>query len=399
MSNIFTTTAPPPKRFTNFADLDLFIHRRHVDDLGIERTLLEVGAVRRMKNLFDRREQQMQRVAASEAAPWHQHKRGICMTLEGQCMWVVLRDVAAEAPDDLCAGRRLNPWLEVGLSVARKWASALRAYAITNPNVLDMHQEVPRNIMTRIFRVVRRICRSKTFRNKVNNSTRNAKDRYLGCAELMIDLLREDARLLILRIDLYFEGDAKVLSESNEAEQAYEKFLRTLREDRLVPDLLGYIAKREDGLERRIHYHVLVAMRADLHQQAYSWIEHMGKFWVNECVGAKALASHFNCWNRRDEYEHNCIGVLHYTDNWMLMGLRDALEYMCKEGPHILVKKGKGHNLRKSQSPKRIDGERRRGAPRKRDPDLSAARQVLLTPDPLPGERNTREARRLSLAS
>ena len=72
----------------------------------------------------------------------------------------------------------------------------------------------------------------------------------------MIDLLSENARLLILRIDLYFEGDAKVLSESEEAEQAYDKFLRTLREDRIVPNLLGYIAKREDGLERRIHYHL-----------------------------------------------------------------------------------------------------------------------------------------------
>ncbi len=399
MSQIFTAPTPKQKRFTNFADLDLFIHRRYFDELGIERTLIEVGAVRRMKTLFYRLEQRMRRVAACDAAPWHEHKRGSCMTPEGQFMWVVLRDVAAEAPDDLCAGRRLNPWLEVGLSVARKWASTLRAYAITNPNVLDMQEEVPRSLMTRIFRVIRRICRSKKFRNRVNNSTRNAKERYLSCANLMIDLLKEDARLLILRIDLYFEGDAKILSESQEAEQAYEKFLRTLREDRLVPDLLGYIAKREDGLERRIHYHVLVAMRADLHQQAYSWIEHMGKFWVKECVGAEALASHFNCWKRRDEYEYNCIGVLHYTDNRMLMGLREALEYMCKEGPHILVQEGKGHNLRKSQSPKRIDDMRRRGAPRKRDPDLSAARQVLLTPDPLPGERNTRDARRSSLAS
>ena len=399
MSEIYTAATPPTKRFTNFADLDLFIHRRHVDDLGIEQLLIEVGAVRRMKNLFDRLEQEMRRVATSDAGPWQQHSRGTCMTIEGQFLWVVLRDVTAEAPDELCAGRRLNPWLEVGLSVARKWASTLRAYAITNPNVLDMQQEVPRALMTRIFRVIRRICLSKKFRNRVNNSTRNAKERYLSCANLMIDLLKEDARLLILRVDLYFEGDAKVLSESEEAEQAYEKFLRTLREHRLVPDLLGYIAKREDGLERRIHFHVLVAMQADLHQQAYPWIEHMGEFWVKECVGAPTLASHFNCWKRRNEYEYSCVGVLHYTDSRMLMGLRLALEYMCKEGPHLLVKEGKGHNLRKSQSPKRLDGERRRGAPRKRDPDLSAARQVLLTPDPLPGERNTREARRLSLAS
>ena len=391
MSKIYAAEAPPPKRFTNFAALDLFIHRRYMDELGIERTVLEVGAVRRMKTLFSRLEHQLRRVTASATAPWYAHKRGISMTLEGQLFWQVLRDVAAEAPEDLCTGRRLTPWLEVGLSVARKWASTLRAYAIMNPNVLDMREEVPRTLMTRIFRVIRRICRSKKFRTWVNNSTRNAKERYISCANLMIDLLKEDARLLILRIDLYFEGDARILSDSQEAEKAYEKFLRTLREDRLVPDLLGYIAKREDGLERRIHYHILVAMDGDLHQQAYPWTEHMGNFWVNECVGSKALANYFNCWNRRDEYEFNCIGVLHYTDSRMLMGLRDALEYLCKEGPHVLVREGKGHNLRKSQSPKRIDSERRRGAPRRQDPELSTARQVLLTPDPLPGERESRD--------
>lgn len=381
MSQIFTAPTPPPRRFTNFADIDLLVHRRYVDGLGIERTLLEVGAVRRMKDLFDCLEHRMRRVAASDVAPWKQHSRGICMTAEGQFMWQVLRDVAAEAPDDLCAGRRLNPWLEVGMSLARKWAPGLRPYAITNPNVLDMQESVPRSLMTRIFRVIRRICRSKKFRTRVNNSTRNATERYLSCANLMTDLLKENARLLILRIDLYFEGDAKVLSESQEAEQAYEKFLRTLREGRLVPDLLGYIAKREDGLERRIHYHVLVAIDADLHQQAGSWTERLGQFWVKECVGAESLASFFSCWKRRDEYKFNCIGVLHYTDSRMLMGLRCALEYMCKDGPHILVNDGKGRNLRKSQSPKRTGGKRRRGVPRTRDLDLSAARQVLLTPD------------------
>ena len=190
------------------------------------------------------------------------------MTLEGQLFWQVLRDVAAEAPDDLCAGRRLSPWLDVGLKVAQKWASTLRPYTVGGPNALDMSVDIPRNLMTRIFRVVRRICRSKKFRNRVSNSTRNAKERYFECAKLMLALMRYNARLLILRFDLYFEGDAKVLSECEEAEQAYEKFLRTLREDRLVPDLLGYIGKRENGLERRIHYHLLVFMNGDLHQQA-----------------------------------------------------------------------------------------------------------------------------------
>ena len=67
-------------------------------------------------------------------------------------------DVEVEAPDALCAGRRLGPWLDVGLKVARKWAPMLRAFTVGGPNTLDMNVEVPRNLMTRIFRVIRRIC-------------------------------------------------------------------------------------------------------------------------------------------------------------------------------------------------------------------------------------------------
>ena len=290
-----------------------------------------------------------------------------------------MRDANAEAATVLCEGRRFNPWLTLGLHLARKWGPRLRPYAYNNPNRLDVNQTYPRRMMAHVAHVIRKVCSSRKFRAMVNTDTRNSKENYLSCANLMINVLKKDARLLILRVDLYFDGDARVLSESEAANKAYDKFMRNLRENQIVSDVVAYIGKRETGLEKRIHYHVLVALDGDKHRNAYQMIECLARFWVEECVGAKSLASAFNCWPRRHELEYNCMGLLHYSDSRMLMGLRLALEYLCKEGTHLLVGEHMGRNLRKSIRPKTRIETARRGAPRKHGNDVHVAEQVLLT--------------------
>lgn len=375
----FTTPRGPVRKFTNLADLDQFIHQRFRDEAGIERQYLIVGAVRRLGIYLSRLEDQMRRIATSSTSIFYKHSRGIDLEADGHFLWLVLRDADEEATRELCKGRRLNPWLTLGLHLAWKWGAELRQYTEKSPNLLDVNHERPRRIMAHIIYVIRRACTSKMFRNLVNNDTRNAKENYISCANLMLDLFREKARLLILRVDLYFDGDAKIFSESEAANRAYDKFMRWLRDERIVPDVVGYIGKRENGLEKRIHYHVLVALDGDEHQNAYHLTEQLGRFWVDQCVGARALATHFNCWTRRRELEFPCMGLLHYMDSRMLMGLRLAMEYMCKEGNHILVGDGMGRNLRKSVRPKPRDDGNRRGAPRKHGNDIHVAEQVLLT--------------------
>lgn len=367
------------RKFTNLADLDQFINQRFRDESGAEHHRLILGSVRQMSMYLDRLEFQIRRLATTMTPIMEQHKRGISLTQQGQFLWHVLRDADKKVYSELYEGRRLNPWLTVGLHLARKWGPTLRQYAFNNPNFLDVNHERPRRIMAHVTYVIRRICTSKRFRAQVNNDTRNAKENYISCASLMLDLFREKARLLILRVDLYFDGDAKIFSESEAANKAYNKFMRWLRDGRIVPDVVGYIGKRENGLEKRIHYHVLVALDGDAHQNAYHLTEQLGRFWVDQCVGARALAAHFNCWTRRRELEYPCMGVLHYMDSRMLMGLRLAMEYMCKEGNHLLVGDGMGRNLRKSIRPRLRDDAPRRGAPRKHGNDLHVVEQVLLT--------------------
>lgn len=371
-------TIQKPLRFTNLADYELFIHHRYKDAEGNDHLCLEVGAVRRMKTFFDILKLSLDKISKSKASPWMENARGIhVLTNEARILWNCIRDAEEEAPEAACKGRRLNPWLRLGLHLAWKWGKRLRQYR-TYDSGLDVRQEYARRAIAHVVYVIRRVCRSDRFRKWEYNDSRRERDNYASCARLMLDIFKQNARPLILRIDLYFEGDASVLSESDAAQRAYDKFLRNLSEGKILPDVLGYIAKREDGLERRIHYHVLIALDGNKHQHAFRMTEILGQYWSNRCVGSSHLGSYFNCWKRKNEYEHCCLGLLHYTDECMLRGLRDALGYMCKEGAHIFVNKDMGKNLRKSQSPKIADGEQRRGAPRKTGSDPSLATTILL---------------------
>ncbi|MGH8075228.1 MAG: hypothetical protein ACREO4_14355 [Lysobacter sp.] len=369
------------KRFKKLASTDLLIRHCLKDSDGSDRVYYEVGAVKRMVGHLDWMERSVKRIAKTKKEPWESQyfggKSRCWMTGEAKDLWHVFRNIQ-ESPKELVAGRKLNPWLEVGLHLAYKWEPRLRFFINGNGN-LSVDEEYPRRMLSHIVKVIRRVCNSKRFRGWVKNHYRGAEDNYRRSAEYILAILRVHARLLVLRVDLYFEGDAKEISGSEEADRAYDKFMRNLSTSNIAPDVLGYVGKREDGLDRRIHYHILVLIDGSEHQQAHNLTEMLGRFWVNDCVGSSILSSYKNCYERKNEYEFNCLGLLHYTDDRMLMGLREALEYICKERAHVLARKGKERNLRKGQPPRLPDDGRRRGAPRKYGNDVLLAERILLT--------------------
>lgn len=372
-------------RFTRLAHLDIFVHRQHLECSESDHLVLGAGAGRRLSNRLARLQELMECIAMTSAPVAFGCGRGFTLSETGRRLWKGLLTASREVPEQCAAGRQLNPWLTLGLRLARKWVPRLRVYSAAHDvRKIDVNEAAPRRMLAHVAKVIRRVCKSRQFRARVTNDARRARDNYVSCANLMIELFKRDARLLILRVDLYFEGDAKYLSDSDDAEAAYCKFLRNLRENCIVPHVLGYIGKREDGLERRVHYHVLVAIDGNEHRSAFHMTERLRSFWDHECVGAKSLGSSFNCWTRRREHEYPCIGLLHYTDSHMLMGLREAIEYLCKEDNQVVIEGGRGRNLRKSQTPRDAEVETRRGAPRKHDREMSAAHQVLLTFDPPP---------------
>src|SRR5690606_13570029 len=99
--------------------------------------------------------------------------------------------------------------------------------------------------------------RSKAYKNELDNYKRNEESNIASCCEYLAAQFERRSQLLILRIDLYFRPEFIDWGRSREADAHYSRFLRALREDRILSDVLGYIGKREDGIDRGIHYHVL----------------------------------------------------------------------------------------------------------------------------------------------
>lgn len=220
-------------------------------------------------------------------------------------------------------------------------------------------------------RHVRHVCGRKAFKRMLRKFERKAKDNFRSGCDLVAELFKRHSRLLVLRIDLYFRKDAKGWGYTEEADKAVKLYLRELREGRM-PDFLACIVKRENGICRGMHYHLMVFLNGHERQSAYHLTEVMGKAW-EERMGA-GKGSYFNCYANRHLYRFNGLGMVHVSDTEKLMGIRVALWYMSKPASLLMVGDGTGKHFNRSLLPA---SQNKRGAPRKHGDGMDEVKRVL----------------------
>lgn len=297
---------------------------------------------------------------------------------------------------------RFNPALSVILKVVDGCSSELWAHARNGEPVPSDPRT--REILEDAVAFIRASGQSQEYQHEVDNYKRNEEKNVISCCKYLAAQFERRSQLLVLRVDLYFRPAFKGWGYTREADGHYARFLRALRENRIVPDVLGYISKREDGIDRGIHFHVLIVLDGHKHRDAANLTRMVGEEWVRRCghgeyedgvdvggTGKKPKASYFNCYTRKDEYRFNCLGLIHPTDADKLRGLRLAVEYLCKETTQLKASPPKSQegkqdagissrkgirNLRKGIMPKGHSG---RGAPRSSGLDRSAIDRYLLS--------------------
>lgn len=231
-----------------------------------------------------------------------------------------------------------------------------------------------RTLVRRMVSFLRRVFGSKWFKARVKNYPRNAADNFKSCREYVIELFRGKSRLLIVRVDIYFRPGALDFIKPGEANRAIEKFIRALREGRITPGIEGWIVKREPGFHRGTHLHAFAAINGHDHRAGATIAQTLGEYWVKECVRSDWLGSYYNCFARRDQYEYDGLGLVHYTNRYKLMGICEALRYITKEEMKLKTKSGGKRNFRRGQMPKPTS---RGGAPRMSGDDLTVVKEVL----------------------
>lgn len=261
-----------------------------------------------------------------------------------------------------------NPWIEKMIAALVRWHPEHRFEASHRTISAD-----DAKLLGRMARFVRLACRSRVFQREIQREQQLALQDYRsGCAYIMSVLMRH-SRPLVLRIDLYYSGEGRETAFSEESRVAFERFLRTLRREKIVPEVLGCLFSREVGAQRGAHFHLMVIMDGHKFRDADGYTRMIGECWIKSYAG-RDRGTYFNCYTRRNEYEYNGLGLVHASDWKKLMGVRLALEYMTKPNYLIKPKKDGRKNFRRSLV-KNVSVKL--GAPRQTEPDLSTAWRVL----------------------
>jgi Inovirus Gp2 len=268
---------------------------------------------------------------------------------------------------------RFNPFIAVMLRGCQVAMPAIRHAESVG---MDLSNEKLRQRIEWIVRFVRRCCSSTPFRRIENNRVKLEKKDLRSCCRYMAEGFRQHSKQLVLRVDLYIKPTHKTHEDVRIAEKCMKHYLRALSEDRIVPDVLRWIWKRECGFDRGVHYHLLVALDGHKHQNACDLSIMLGEAWLRRCGHLRS--SYFNCWVRRHEYPYNAIGSVHISDWSMLIGIRDAIRYIVKGDGFVMT--GHKRNLRRGKM-KSSASQPKRGAPRKPSHDMSLVYGILGNPN------------------
>lgn len=268
--------------------------------------------------------------------------------------------------------RRFNPHIEACMQAFERVMDQL-PLCQSDPELLGQ-------VMTSLAADIRSHCRTRAFKAKISNYSRNANQNLKRFLTDLKELFRRYTRLMVLRVDLYVRTPDRDWSYSAEADAALDKLVRWLREGFVKDGILHRASAREDGVERGQHYHLLIVLDGNKHHAGASLAQMVGEYWVDHCIPKGKAGSYFNCFALMKKYKYLGIGMVHCRDALKLLGLFFAVSYLFKDSVQLIAtgQDGRKRNFRKGQ-PRILKSPdaNRRGAPRQHDDNLEMVEHVF----------------------
>ncbi|WP_024912837.1 YagK/YfjJ domain-containing protein [Chania multitudinisentens] len=163
---------------------------------------------------------------------------------------------------------------------------------------------------------------------KLRKYQKAAKKNLKGTLQYIDSLSAQYARLLVVRVDLTYRKDAKVMITADLARQHRQRFFKNLQAHRLFRACVGYIWKLEYGRYKGFHYHLLVFYDGSLVRQDVTLARLLGEYWRD--VITDGAGNYYNCNAYKERYRIPGIGMLHHADTVKRDGLNIAVNYLCK---------------------------------------------------------------------
>ena len=203
---------------------------------------------------------------------------------------------------------------------------------------------------------------------KVNERRKDAEKRYLDYCKYIDSLFDDRARLLVLRVDLFYKKQHSNSISISDMQKDLASFFKNQRHNSLFDYKKGYIVKLEYGIDKGFHWHLLFFFDGS-ERKSSSHIhlaEGIGEYWINAIT--KGRGDYWNVNNKVDHYEkleRRGIGVINWNDDELRKNLKErVVHYLCKIDQFIKPKSGKKVKLiRRGLPPKKTI--KKLGRPRK----------------------------------
>ncbi len=228
-------------------------------------------------------------------------------------------------------------------------------------------------IVNALVKAIRDEWKQKNIQAKVNARKNETNRRYVDYCRYVDALFNDCARLVVLRIDLYYQKDCSNDVKNDVKMAEITKDLNHLFENKrgnsLFSFMKGYIAKLEYGVDKGLHWHVLLLFDGSVRNNtSHSHLaEEIGEYWTHTIT--KGRGAYWNV-NRRaaanyEKLKRLGVGPIDWYSTDLRMNLKEhVVKYLCKTDQFIRPKFGtKARLFRRGNFPTIPD--KRRGKPRK----------------------------------
>lgn len=200
--------------------------------------------------------------------------------------------------------------------------------------------------------------KSEAMQGKCDTFMKGAQKNTASLHRYVNGLFRRYARLLVLRVDLYY--NAEFLDELSIEEIIKHKkaLFKNRRKGALAANWVGYVCRLEFAPQTGFHFHLAIFMNGAHFQRDVYYAAAIIKEWL--CITGNRGRGH-NCNQKKAEYRECGIGMVGHADKTKRGYLQKALAYLTKSEPAARLKLKEHRTFFKGNLPKQVTA---RGRPR-----------------------------------
>lgn len=161
---------------------------------------------------------------------------------------------------------------------------------------------------------------------------RKIQERTRAMQQYISDLFNVRCRMVVIRLDLSYQNGFR--NDFNRAVMDLHRLMANQRSNRIFEGLRGYVAKLEWGLDKGMHWHLLMLFDGSIRKDDAAWYisKELGDYWLG-ITGNEGF--YFNC--NTQNYPVNALGEIHRNNTPEKLNalIYTVVPYLRKESQSI----------------------------------------------------------------